>query len=235
MSAVWQIGSVTLGQGPRLVAAGGDAEVDALAGAHAADLVELRGDLFDDPSAARVTAALERLAAAGRPVVFTARAASEGGRAMPEDRRAALYDAALPLVQAIDVEIASRALAERLAPRARARGCRLVLSAHDFARTPPADALDALVEHGRALGADLVKIATTTATLADVQTLLALTLVRRATGLVTLGMGPYGPLTRIVLPAAGSLLTYGSVGRPTAPGQLSVADIRRLFDSLLPA
>jgi 3-dehydroquinate dehydratase-1 len=68
-----------------------------------------------------------------------------------------------------------------------------------------------------------------------VQTLLAVTLARRTTGLVTLGMGPYGPLTRIVLPAAGSLLTYGSVGRPTAPGQLSVAEIRRLFDSLLPA
>jgi 3-dehydroquinate dehydratase-1 len=171
-----------------------------------------------------VTAALERLAAAGRPVLFTARAATEGGRAMPEDRRGALYDAALPLVHALDVEIASHALATRLAPRAHARGCRLVLSAHDFSRTPPVDELDALVERGRTLGADLVKLATTTETLADVQTLLAVTLVRRTTGLVTLGMGPSGPLTRVVLPAAGSLLTYGSVGRPTAPGQLSVAE-----------
>jgi 3-dehydroquinate dehydratase-1 len=235
MSAALQIGGVTLGERPRVVAAGGDAEVDALAGAHAADIVELRGDLFDDPSVPRVTAALERLAAAGRPVLFTARAATEGGRAMPEDRRGALYDAALPLVHALDVEIASHALATRLAPRAHARGCRLVLSAHDFSRTPPVDELDALVERGRTLGADLVKLATTTETLADVQTLLAVTLVRRTTGLVTLGMGPYGPLTRVVLPAAGSLLTYGSVGRPTAPGQLSVAEIRRLFDSLLPA
>jgi len=235
MSAAWQIGGVTLGARPRLVAAGGDAEVDALMGAHGADIVELRGDLFDDPSVARVTAALERLVAAGRPVLFTARAASEGGRPMPEDQRGALYDAALPLAHALDVEIASQGLAARLAPLARARGCRLVLSAHDCTRTPPVDALDALVERGLALGSDLVKLATTTQSLADVQALLAVTLARRTAGLVTLGMGAYGPLTRLVLPAAGSLLTYGSVGRPTAPGQLSVAEIRRLFDSLLPA
>jgi 3-dehydroquinate dehydratase-1 len=68
-----------------------------------------------------------------------------------------------------------------------------------------------------------------------VQTLLAATLAQRTAGVVTLGMGPWGPLTRVVLPAAGSLLTYGSVGRPTAPGQVSVAELRGLFDSLLPA
>jgi 3-dehydroquinate dehydratase-1 len=235
VSPALQIGGVTLGERPCLVAAGGDAEVAALAGAHTADVVELRGDLFDDPSVARVTAALERLAAAGRPVLFTVRAAAEGGRAMPEAQRAALYEAALPLVQALDVEIASRALAERLGPRARAQDCRLVLSAHDFSRTPPVDEIDALVARGQALGADIVKVATMTLTLADVQSLLAVTLARRATGVVTLGMGPWGPLTRVVLPAAGSLLTYGSIGRPTAPGQISVAALRGLFDSLLPA
>jgi 3-dehydroquinate dehydratase-1 len=133
------------------------------------------------------------------------------------------------------VEIASRALVERLVPLARARGCLLILSAHDFSRTPPADELAALAERGRGLGADVVKLATTTRSFSDVQTLLTVTLAQRPSGVVTLGMGPFGPLTRIVLPAAGSLLTYGSIGRPTAPGQLSVAEIRRLFDSLLPA
>jgi 3-dehydroquinate dehydratase-1 len=235
MSPALQIGGVTLGERPRLVAAGGDAEVGALANAAAADVVELRGDLFADPSVTEVTAALERLAAAGRPILFTARAASEGGRAMDEERRAALYDAALPFVQALDVEIASRALVERLAPLARARGCLLILSAHDFSQTPSTDDLATVAERGRALGADVVKLATTTQSFADVQTLLAVTLAQRPAGVVTLGMGPYGPLTRIVLPAAGSLLTYGSVGRPTAPGQIAVAEIRRVFDSLLPA
>src|SRR5207244_3975766 len=36
----------------------------------------------------------------------------------------------------------------------------------------------------------------------------------RARGIVTLATGPAGPLSRVVLPAAGSLLTYGHVGRP---------------------
>ena len=70
----------------------------------------------------------------------------------------------------------------------------------------------------------------------DLRVLLEVTLVARARGVVTLATGPGGPLSRLVLPAAGSLLTYGHVGRPTAPsGQLPVADLAALLRPLLPA
>src|SRR5262245_49918393 len=227
------IGAVRLGDRPAVVAAGGEADVDALV-TEVADLLELRGDLFDEPGVPCVLDALARLRAARRPILFTARAASEGGRAMPEALRAELYRAALPHVDAIDVEIASRALVTELVPLARAAGRPVLLSAHDFVGTPPRDALLALVDAARALGGDLPKLATHTTTLDDLRTLIDVTRAAAADGIVTIGMGALGPLSRIVLPAAGSLLTYGAAGGGTAPGQTPVAELAALVGRLFP-
>jgi 3-dehydroquinate dehydratase-1 len=227
------IGTVRLGDRPAVVAAGGETDVDALA-TEVADLLELRADLFDEPSVSHVLDAVARLRATGRPIVFTVRAASEGGRAMPEARRAELYRAALPHVDAIDVEIASLALVTELVPVARAAGRTVVLSAHDFVVTPSRATLLALVEAARTLGADLPKVATHTTTLEDLHTLIDVTRTAAAGGIVTLGMGALGPLSRIVLPAAGSLLTYGAAGGGTAPGQTPVAELAALVGRLFP-
>jgi 3-dehydroquinate dehydratase-1 len=227
------IGGLVLGGTPRIAAAGGEAEVEALAGADGADLVELRADLFADPHPAAVDAALRRLRAAGRPVILTVRAAAEGGRALDDSRRRAVYEAGLPLADAIDVEIASGDLVADLVPRARASGKTVILSAHRLDGTPPVQDLLGLVDRARALGADIAKVATHAATVEDVRTLLAVTLAARGGGVVTTAMGPLGALSRLLLPAAGALFTYASVGRPTAPGQLPVGElaalVRRLY------
>ena len=230
------IGTVALSAGaPRIVAAGGAAEVDALAAAEGADLVELRADLWDAPSATALPDLLKRLRGAGRPVILTVRAAAEGGRPLDEGLRRALYAAGLPHADAIDVEIASPALAAELVPRARAAGRTVILSAHDLDATPPAAALLALVDRAGTLGADVAKLATHARDLASLRTLTAVTLAVAERGVVTLALGPVGPLSRIVLPAAGSLLTYGHVGRPTAPsGQLAVAELAPLIRRLFP-
>jgi len=101
------IGAVQLSTGtPRVVAAGGEAELDALTTAAGADVVELRADLFEDPRPETVTAALVRLRAAGRPIILTVRAAAEGGRPLDEARRHALYTAGLLHVDAARGSIA---------------------------------------------------------------------------------------------------------------------------------
>ena len=228
-----RIGAVELGPRPCIIAAGGEAEVAALAAADGADVVELRGDLFDDPSVARVTAALERLRAAGRPIVLTVRAASEGGRAMPEERRRALYDAGLPLVDAIDVETASVDLARALVPVAHRTGRLVLLSTHDVGATPGREALVARVDRAFEAGADVAKVATHAASLDALRTLIDVTRAAMPRPVVTLAMGAMGPLSRFVLCAAGSLATYASVGAPTAPGQLPLGElaalVRRFF------
>ena len=218
---------------PRVVAAGGEAELAALAGAEAADVVELRIDLFDDPRPEALPSVLDDLRAAGRPVIVTVRAASEGGRALDDGLRRALYVAALPYADAIDVEIASDALVADVVPRARALARTVILSAHVLDHTPTAAALGDLARRARDLGADVPKLVTHARGLDDVATLLAVTLAERARGIVTLAMGPPGPLSRLALPAAGSLLTYGHVGQPTAPsGQLPAAELAALLRRL---
>src|SRR2546422_730152 len=212
------IGSVQLSdRAPRIVAAGGEAELEALAAAGGADLVELRADLWEEPRPETLPALLARLRAGGRPVILTARAAAEGGRAMDEARRRALYAAGLPHAEAIDVEIASTALAAELVPQARAAGKTVMLSAHALLATPPAAALLGLVDRAEALGADVTKLVTHARDLGDLRVLLEVTLVARARGIVTLATGPAGPLSRLLLPPAAPLLTYAPAGPPTAP------------------
>src|SRR5437773_930316 len=99
--------------------------------------------------------------------------------------------------------------------------------------------LEALATAGGAdlveLRADVTKLVTHARDLDDLRVLLEVTLVARARGIVTLATGPAGPLSRLLLPAAGSLLTYGHVGRPTAPsGQLPLAELAALLRRLLP-
>jgi 3-dehydroquinate dehydratase I len=230
------IGSVELAAGtPRIVAAGGETEVDALAAADAADLVELRVDLFTDPRPDAVATLLARLRAAARPVILTVRAAAEGGRPLDDRRRLALYRAGLAHADAIDVEIASSPLVAELVPAARAAGKTVILSAHVLDATPPVPALLALVDRATTLGADVTKLAAHARDLDELRILIEVTLAARDRAIVTLALGPAGPLSRIVLPAAGSLLTYAHVGRPTAPsGQLALSELAPLLRKLFP-
>jgi 3-dehydroquinate dehydratase-1 len=236
MTARLAIGDVALSPGaPRVVAAGGETEIDALAAADGADVVELRADLFGDPRPDALPAVLERVRAGGRPAILTVRAAAEGGRLDDDVLRRSLYRAGLAHADAIDVEIASTALVEDVVPRARALGRTVILSAHVLDTTPDAATLHGLVERARALGADVTKVATHARDLDGLRRLIAMTLAERTHGVVTLALGPMGPLSRVVLPAAGSLLTYAHVGRPTAPsGQLALAELAPLVRRLFP-
>jgi len=230
------IGAVSLSPDtPRIVAAAGEDGHAALATADGADVVEVRADLFEEPNPDILPALLAGLRGAGRPIILTVRSATEGGRPLDDAQRLALYEAGLPHADAIDVEIASESLVDRLLPAARTAGRTAILSVHALDVTPLPDGLRALVERARKLGADVPKVAAYAATLEDLRRLLTLTLAERAAGIVTLAMGPMGPLSRIVLPAAGSLLTYGHVGTPTAPGQLPVAELAELAARLFPS
>lgn len=235
MTGPIRIGAVSLGGRPCIVAAGGEGELDALLAADGADLVELRADLFAAPTAARVGAALERLRTGPRPIVVTVRAEAEGGRPVAEPQRRAIYETGLALADAVDVEIASTALVEALVEPARRAGRTVILSTHDFEGTPARTELLDRVARAFDAGADVAKVATFPRSLAELQVLLDVTRGLAPQPIATLAMGPWGPLSRFVLPAAGSLLTYAAVGTPTAPGQLGLAELVALVRRFFPA
>lgn len=197
------------------------------------DLLEARVDLFGERS---VEAVGERLERARRllPVLLTIRAVAEGGAwKAAEDERLELYSALLPLVDAVDVELAAP-IRRSVVAAAKSAGRLVVLSHHDFERTPPAAALERVVERGVAAGADIVKIATKMSNDGDGARLAALFALHPESPLVVIGMGEHGKKTRIFFPALGSRFTFASLDRATAPGQLDLAQTRRELSLFFP-
>ena len=127
----------------------------------------------------------------GLPVLLTIRSHREGGEWRGrETERLALYLAGLKSVSAVDVEIGSGAL-EVLAQVAHKRGVKVVGSFHDFNGTPDLARLEAVEVRGRALGADVVKIAAMVKAPRDLARLFALP--AQAQGpICVLGMGGRG-------------------------------------------
>jgi 3-dehydroquinate dehydratase-1 len=198
------------------------------------DLLEVRVDLFDVPDVGSWADAATRVVTSGTPVLVTIRLASEGGRwTRPDAERLALFREAVASAACswVDVEAASP-LARDVTALARARGGTSIVSHHDFARTPPLAELERLVEACRAAGADVPKIATKVNGADDRATLLALAAAEAGRACV-IGMGESD--LRFELAARGSRLAYGYLDAPTAPGQLSAAEMDAGLRAAVPA
>ena len=100
---------------------------------------------------------------------------------------------------------------------------RVLLSLHDFRRTP----LRVAMTETAPGGFTGVKIATNARTIGDSVRLLRLA--RRAKNTVTVPMGEVGLPARILALREGSALAYAPVAQPTAPGQVSLRDLKHLY------
>jgi len=227
------IGHVRLGRIPRVVL-GVAADVPALRGAAkaGADLVEVRIDQFTRLGLSDVEAEVRSIRQHGLPLIGTVRSRKEGGqRAVPDALRIALYRTICPLVAAIDIELSSDAVLNAVKPVAQRSRKTLILSYHNFSKTPRDATLETVVERAVALGASVTKIATLAESDADVIRLFRFTLKHRAKHLVTMAMGAAGSISRLLFPLAGSLLTYTHVA--PSHGQIPlgalVCDLRRYY------
>ena len=193
------------------------------------DIVELRVD------ALRVhEAELRRTAPKIKvPLLLTVRHPAEGGiggLSLAERRR--LIAEFLPLATLLDVELRSvGALAAEIST-ARANGVCVVVSDHHFRSTPP---LARLLERQRAAfraGADIFKIATLTPTASELARLLDFIARRAAKPRAVMGMGAMGQISRLALAKAGSVLNYGYLDEPNAPGQWEARELKKLLTRL---
>lgn len=185
------------------------------------DLVEARLDLFDGQTLnAEAAADCARLESTGTPVLVTIRSTSQGGRyAGPEPARLALFAEALRSASWLDVEDDAPITADVAALVARRPGARLIVSHHDFGRTPALPELLAIVDRCHATGPGAIAKVATAVTGAGDRTILRALLAARPARTAVIGMGD--DAFRIELAAVGSLLAYGFVGTATAPGQTS--------------
>ncbi len=187
-----------------------------------AQILELRIDRFKFRSEEELVRKIRSLKRLGLPLIATIRSRKEGGgRSIPDKRRAELFQKILPWVDAIDLELNSPRLL-KLIPGARRRGKRVILSYHNFQKTPLDRHLSGLLRKARRLGADLVKIAVTPKKKKDVERLLLFTLENKEKPLVSIAMGSLGQASRILAPLFGSRLSYTFTGRSQAPGQIPI-------------
>ena len=212
------------------------------------DLAEWRADCFDGTladGAEALTPLLASIKAALGPIplIFTFRTAEEGGRrAIGETayQTLLLTAARSGLADIIDLEffrigskkagIADEAGLARLIAEIRLAGAMVLLSSHDFERTPPESELENRLRRMEHLGADIVKLAVMPRCRADVAALLRVTERIKAAGcragLITISMGDLGKESRLAGGPLGTDVTFGTLGQASAPGQLSVPEIR---------
>lgn len=198
-----------------------------------ADILELRLDHLRDLGEQDVKALV-----AGRqgPVIVTIRAIWEGGRyeGKEADRLHLLKTAVDAGAEYIDLEYFAwrdrrDACKDLLAAlHKEGRGTKLILSQHDFKRTP--GNLDAIFAEMEASDADIVKLAAHARHINDsLRMLQAVQYAQKPT--IGLCMGMAGVMTRILAGKAGAYLTFASLeaGEEAAAGQIPVSDMLGMY------
>ncbi|MDG5814052.1 type I 3-dehydroquinate dehydratase [Chitinispirillales bacterium ANBcel5] len=178
-----------------------------------ADLLELRVDLFSEPIE-KILTYLECIKnSVDIPVLGTVR---ENERTRLH--RVELFKAIAPYIDCVDVELGATDSDQIVSA---ASGKTIMISEHDFEKTPDQNGLEDIVKRSIDQGADIVKIAVMANNQKDVTRLMRFT-EDSSKLLVTISMGAMGSISRIAAPIFGSLFTYGFLGEPVAPGQLPV-------------
>jgi 3-dehydroquinate dehydratase I len=193
------------------------------------DFCELRIDLLYRTSA-ELESHIEDVAC---PKIATVRDPNEGGaNALPEKTRLELYQRWLPLCDLIDVELRSLSRFSGLVEQAESAAKGVIISFHDFEKTPSLEELQEKVDRCRLKKNQIFKVASKVAQWADVETLIRLLQQNPQLRIAAMGMGEFGKLSRLVLARLGSCLVYGSVGQAVDPGQWPVNQLARLLSEM---
>ena len=122
---------------------------------------------------------------------------------------------------------------DKIADLAHSKGCKVVLSYHNYEKTPGHRDLSRLVEKMVGSGADIVKIACTAHSTEDCSRVLGL--YEKYTKLVAFCMGEIGKITRLAAPMLGAPFTYASIkGKEVAPGQMNYDVVESMLKMMEP-
>ena len=203
-----------------------------------ADIVEWRADWFEavtDP--ALVAEVLRELSSILRniPLLFTVRTAKEGGNlvvnpALYAKINHAAAETAIP--DLVDVEVYSAGeAAKEIIDSVHAAGAKVIGSNHQFDKTPPTQEIIDRLRKIQEAGADICKIAVTPHSKADVLRLIEATLTMTETyadrPVAAISMTKSGVISRLFGEWFGSALTFGTVEKASAPGQIDAGELFR--------
>ena len=205
------------------------------------DLVEWRGDCchhVHDLTEMEQTAKILRQQMGDCPILFTCR--TEDGRFSISIRDYIELNKrmiATGCIDLVDVELfMGDMVCRELVEYAHAHHVAVVISNHEFEQTPDVDVMVRRLQSMRYLGADVPKIAVMPKNNRDVLKLLQATdTFNQWFGdcpIITMSMGKMGVISRLCGEAFGSALTFATVGKASAPGQISVDEVKTVLDIL---
>lgn len=169
-----------------------------------------------------------------KPILFTFRTAKEGGeKEIAPQAYIALNKRMIDsgLVDMIDLELftGDQLVSDTIA-HAHAKGVKVVMSNHDFHKTPPKEEIVKRLCKMQELGADIPKIALMPQNKNDVLTLLLATQEMSEKyadrPIITMSMSKAGVISRLAGEVFGSAATFGALKKASAPGQIAIKDLR---------
>jgi 3-dehydroquinate dehydratase type I len=197
-----------------------------------ADMVELRLDRISRPSLPALMKARQG------SLLVTNRRKEEGGffKGSERDRVNLLAEAVNLGADYVDVEASTgKRWISRLKAQIEGQGAvtRMIISHHNFQRTPSWDGLVRRLDVCRAYGPHAVKIVTFANSAEDNLRVLRLIPRSRAEGqpIIAFCMGSQGRVSRLLAPLLGSFITYASLrrGAESALGQFTVTEMRTMW------
>lgn len=201
------------------------------------DIMEWRIDYYEagikDNEKLIATAKALRDVVGELPILVTFRTKNEGGvLELGEDEYLDLVATVVTnrLGDAVDIELFhDEERVKDLVKQAHNYNVVVIMSNHDFEKVPAKDVIEFRLKKMADLGADVPKLACMPHSADDVLTLLSATNdARKALSMpiITMAMADLGKVSRIAGQVFGSCLSFGAVGKTSAPGQLSIEDLR---------
>lgn len=166
------------------------------------------------------------------PCIATCRSAEEGGSFTgKEHTRLAILQKAVDLgFDYVDIELS--ACEEHQLQRTSLS--KIIISYHNFLKTPDYWDLTKIVDDMHSYRPDIVKIATMVLQPDDVRALYRLIISKKTTDeVIAIGMGNDGRITRIVTPLIGGYLTYAATKYcSSAPGQIMLEELQQVYATI---
>lgn len=209
----------------------------------AADFAEWRVDWYEDVlNLEKTEDTLRRLRniLGDMPLLFTFRTSAEGGeKEIRKETYTELNQQAAQsgFVDIIDVELfAGDDVVKDIIETAHSCGVKVIVSNHDFHSTPPKDEIVSRLRKMQDFRADIPKIAVMPQNKKDVLTLLSATeeMTSRYADrpVITMSMSGTGLISRLCGEVFGSAVTFGAVGKASAPGQIEAEEMAEVLKLL---
>lgn len=174
------------------------------------------------------------------PLLFTFRTFQEGGKqSLSMENYEHLLEKVIQskLVDLIDVQLfLEERLLKKLVSLANENEVLVVMSNHDFEKTPEKDEIIFRLRKMQELGADIPKIAVMPNGNEDVLTILDATNTMKEKfsdrPFITVSMGRVGLISRLTGHVFGSAATFASGVNDSAPGQITVTELKNVLETI---